>query len=56
VAGAVPVDRVPDALVRLVTRYQQERRTDEPFHRWARRTPNEALLATVAGPAEAVAR
>ncbi|HEY6429567.1 MAG TPA: hypothetical protein VIX84_20255, partial [Acidimicrobiales bacterium] len=56
VAGAVPVDRVPDALVRLVTRYQQERHTDEPFHRWARRTPNEALLATVVGPAEAVAR
>jgi ferredoxin-nitrite reductase len=56
VAGAVPVDRVPDALVRLVARYQQDRRTDEPFHRWARRTPNEALLATVVGPAEAVAR
>jgi ferredoxin-nitrite reductase len=56
VAGAVPVDRVPDALVRLVARYQQDRRRDEPFHRWARRTPNEALLATVVGPAEAVAR
>jgi ferredoxin-nitrite reductase len=54
VAGAVPVDRVPDALVRLVTRYQQERRQGEPFYRWARRIPNEALLATVAGAAEAV--
>jgi ferredoxin-nitrite reductase len=57
VAGAVPVDRVPDALVRLVTRYQHERRTDEPFHRWARRTPNAALLATVSGStAEAATR
>ena len=56
VAGAVPVDRVPDALVRLVTRYQQERRADEPFHHWVRRTPNDALLATVDGPAEAMAR
>ena len=55
-AGAVPVDRVPDALVRLVTRYQQERRADEPFHHWVRRTPNDALLATVDGPAEAMAR
>ena len=56
VAGAVPVDLVPDALVRLVTRYQKERRLGEPFYRWARRIPNEALLATVAGTAEAVLR
>ena len=56
VAGAVPVDRVPDALVRLVTRYQQERRADEPFYHWARRTPNDALLGAVDGPAEAIAR
>jgi ferredoxin-nitrite reductase len=56
VAGSVPVDRVPDALVRLVTRYQGERREGEPFHLWARRTPNDALLSTVTGPAEAVAR
>jgi ferredoxin-nitrite reductase len=56
VAGAVPVDRVPDALVRLVTRYQQDRRADEPFHHWVRRTPNASLLATVDGPSEAMAR
>jgi ferredoxin-nitrite reductase len=56
VAGAVPVDRVPDALVGLVTRYQEERREGEPFYRWARRIPNEALLATIAGAAEAAIR
>ncbi len=54
VAGSVSVDRVPDALVRLVTRYQRDRREAEPFHLWARRTPNDTLLATVAGTAEAV--
>jgi ferredoxin-nitrite reductase len=56
VAGAVPVDRVPDVLVGLVTRYQQERRQGEPFYRWARRIPNEALLATVTGASEAALR
>ena len=39
VAGAMPVDEVPDALVRVVGRYQGERRDGEPFHNWARRTP-----------------
>jgi ferredoxin-nitrite reductase len=43
VAGSVPVDRVPDALLRVVARYRAERRHDEPFHSWARRTPNEDL-------------
>jgi len=43
VAGAVPVDTVPEALLRVVTRYQGERRPGEPFHNWARRTPNEEL-------------
>lgn len=56
VAGAVPVDRVPGALTRLIIRYREERRVDEPFHHWARRTPNDALLAVVDGPAEAMAR
>jgi ferredoxin-nitrite reductase len=56
VAGAVPVERVPDALVRIVTRYQSERRDGEPFHLWVRRIANEDLLATVAGPAEAKVR
>ncbi|HEY1734131.1 MAG TPA: hypothetical protein VGG23_06760, partial [Acidimicrobiales bacterium] len=32
VAGAVPVDRVPDALVRLFSQYQQTHRPAESFH------------------------
>jgi hypothetical protein len=55
VAGAVPVDRVPDALVRIVTRYQAERRPDEPFHLWSRRTAQDELAATLLGTPEAVA-
>ncbi len=50
VAGALPVDRVPDALVRLVTRYQAERRADEPFHAWARRVPPQELASSLAAP------
>ena len=49
-----PVDRVPDALVRIVGRYQAERRAGEPFHHWARRTPHEELAATIAGSPAAV--
>ena len=30
---------VPDALLRVVRRYQAERRAGEPFHLWARRVP-----------------
>ena len=47
VVGAMPVERVPDALVRVVTRYRGERRPDEPFHRWARRTPRDELRRTL---------
>ena len=36
---ARPVNDVPDALLRVVRRYQAERRSDEPFHNWARRRP-----------------
>jgi len=54
VAGAVPVDRVPDALVRLVDRYRAEHRSGEPFHQWARRTAPHELSATLAGAAEVV--
>jgi ferredoxin-nitrite reductase len=49
VAGALPVDRVPDALVRLVDRYLAERRAGEPFTSWARRTEHQELLGTLAG-------
>jgi ferredoxin-nitrite reductase len=54
VTGAMPVDKVPDALVRVVTRYQAERRAGEPFHRWARRTPESELASTLSGAPAAV--
>ena len=47
VAGAVATADVPDALVRLVSRYRAERRPAERFGQWARRTGTEALRATV---------
>jgi ferredoxin-nitrite reductase len=46
---ARPVNDVPDALVRVVRRYQSERREHETFHNWARRVPNEELRVTLAG-------
>jgi len=49
----MPVDGVPAALIRLVTRYRAERRGDEAFHVWARRTPSDDLVSTLSGaPAE----
>jgi ferredoxin-nitrite reductase len=54
VTGAMPVDKVPDALLRIVGRYQAERRGGEPFHLWARRLPREELAATIAGSPAAV--
>jgi ferredoxin-nitrite reductase len=54
VAGAMPVDQVPAALVRIVSRYQGERRAGEPFHLWARRIRGDELAATLAGTPEAV--
>jgi ferredoxin-nitrite reductase len=47
VSGSMPVDRVPDALFRVVERFGRERRDDEPFHNWARRVPNAELRATL---------
>ena len=52
--GAMPVDKVPDALVRVVSRYREDRRPDEPFHLWARRSAPEDLRATLVGAVEAV--
>jgi ferredoxin-nitrite reductase len=49
VEHARPVNDVPDALVRVVRRYQAERRPDESFHNWARRVPNDELRLTLAG-------
>jgi ferredoxin-nitrite reductase len=54
VTGAMPVDQVPDALLRVVTRYQAERRAEEPFHLWARRTPEGELASTLSGAPTAV--
>jgi ferredoxin-nitrite reductase len=54
VTGALPVDQVPAALVRIVSRYQDERRAGEPFHLWARRIRGDELAATVAGTPQAV--
>ena len=47
VEGARPVDGVPDALERLLRRFQQERRGGERFHQWARRKPNAELRAII---------
>jgi ferredoxin-nitrite reductase len=54
VTGALPVDQVPDALIRIVSRYQAERRPGEPFHLWSRRIRGDDLAATVAGTPQAV--
>jgi len=45
---ARPVNDVPDALLRVVRRYQSERREGEPFYNWARRVPNDDLRLTLA--------
>ena len=53
-AGAVPVDQVPDALLRIATRYRDEHRPGEPFHLWARRSNPDELRSMLAGTAAAV--
>ena len=54
VTGAMPVDKVPDALLRVVRRYQAERRPAEPFYQWARRTTEVELASTLSGSPAAV--
>jgi len=49
VTGAMPVDQVPDALVRVFSRYRDHRRPGESFHNWARRTPEAELRAVLEG-------
>jgi ferredoxin-nitrite reductase len=49
IEGARPVDEVPEALLRVVTRYRAERREGEAFHNWARRIPNDELRSTLSG-------
>jgi ferredoxin-nitrite reductase len=54
VVGSMPVDHVPDALVRVVSRYREDRRPNESFYLWARRSAPEDLRATLVGAVEAV--
>jgi ferredoxin-nitrite reductase len=49
---ARPVNDVPDALLRVVRRYQSERGENETFHNWARRTENDDLRQMLAGTGE----
>ncbi len=49
VEHARPVNDVPDALLRVVGRYQSERRENETFHNWARRVDNDDLRRILAG-------
>jgi ferredoxin-nitrite reductase len=49
VESSRPVDDVPAAILRVVTRYQSERGPDEPFHNWARRIANDDLRSTLVG-------
>ena len=53
VVGALPVDRVPDALLRIITRYREESRRGETFRLWARRTSPDDLRSTLVAAAEA---
>jgi ferredoxin-nitrite reductase len=55
VTGAMPVDRVPDALARVVGRYRDEHRPGEAFYQWARRSNAEDLRLTLQGSVGAVA-
>jgi ferredoxin-nitrite reductase len=53
--GAMPVDQVPGALVRVVERYRDEHRPGEAFYQWSRRTSPDDLRMTLRGAVEAVA-
>jgi ferredoxin-nitrite reductase len=52
VAGAMPVDDVPDALARVVGRYLDERRPLERFHEWTRRSERRSISLTLHGDAD----
>jgi ferredoxin-nitrite reductase len=47
VERAKPVEQVPAALTRVFERYGRERRPDERFYEWARRTENAELRETI---------
>ncbi len=49
VQGALPCDRVPEALGSLLTKYLSQRRDGETFRGFVRRVPNEELRYVLAG-------
>ncbi len=49
IEGAMPAERVPDALGRVIERYLDEGRPGERFHQWARRVPAPTLRVTLRG-------
>ena len=50
VEGAKPTDEVPDALVAVFERFEEERREGERFHEWARRKRNADLREALRKP------
>jgi ferredoxin-nitrite reductase len=49
VTGSMPVERVPEAVVRLFRRYRAGRAPGEPLYHWARRTSTAELASTLEG-------
>ncbi len=49
IAGAVPVEMTGPALANLLARFAEDRRSDEPFYSWARRTDNDELRRIIGG-------
>jgi ferredoxin-nitrite reductase len=52
VEGAKPAGEVPDALVAIFERFEEERREGERFHEWARRKKNAELRKALRKPVE----
>ena len=52
VEGAKPAGEVPDALVAVFERFEEERREGERFHEWARRKRNAELREALRKPVE----
>jgi ferredoxin-nitrite reductase len=50
VEGAKPAGEVPDALVAVFERFEEERREGERFHEWARRKRNAELREALSKP------
>ncbi|HEX7170228.1 MAG TPA: ferredoxin--nitrite reductase, partial [Rubrobacter sp.] len=50
IEGAKPTEDVPDALVSVLGRFQEERREGERFHEWARRKKNAELREALRKP------